>query len=80
MDRLIANENKIAAMVVSIGGTPAPIIRSIAQYAPEFVSFFASQETFDQVTSIKTELLKNGIVIMSEITITDNVNDLLCCH
>lgn len=80
MDRLIANENKIAAMVVSIGGTPAPIIRSIAQYAPEFVSFFASQETFDQVTSIKTELLKNGIVIRSEITITDNVNDLLCCH
>lgn len=80
MDQITIDEGKIAAMVVSIGGTPAPIIKSIARYAPEFVSFFASQATADQVASIKTELLKSGIAIKSEITITDDVNDLLYCH
>lgn len=80
MDQITVEKGKILAMIVSIGGTPAPIIKSIAQYGPEFVSFFASQATVDQIASIKTELLKSGVVIKSEVTITDNVNDLLYCH
>lgn len=65
------------AMILSVGGTPQPIIKSIIEYAPEFVSFFASQDTCDLVTTIKTE---TGINFKSEITLVDNVNDLLHCH
>ncbi len=72
--------DKISAMIVSLGGTPAPIIKSISHYQPEFVSFFASQDTFEQIAAIRSDLSCLGIKIKSEVTITDNVNDLLQCH
>jgi hypothetical protein len=68
------------AMIISVGGTPQPIIKSICKYKPEFISFFASQDTCDLVASIKAEVSKNGLGIKSEITLADNVNDLLYCH
>lgn len=68
------------AMIISVGGTPAPIIKSIVEYKPEFISFFASQDTCDLVASIKTEVVNHGLSIKSELTLADNVNDLLHCH
>jgi CRISPR-associated protein (TIGR02710 family) len=68
------------AMIISVGGTPAPIIKSICEYKPEFVSFLASQDTGDHVAQIKSEIFKNGLQTKSEMTLTDNVNDLLHCH
>ncbi|MEO0249207.1 MAG: TIGR02710 family CRISPR-associated CARF protein, partial [candidate division WOR-3 bacterium] len=68
------------AMIVSVGGTPAPIIKSIVEHQPEFVSFLASQETTDQVAFIKTEAARGGVRVKAEITITDDVNDLFHCH
>lgn len=68
------------AMIISVGGTPQPIIKSICEYKPEFISFFASQDTCELVASIKAEINKNGINTKSEITLADNINDLLHCH
>jgi hypothetical protein len=47
-------------MIVSVGGTPAPIIKPICEYEPEFISFFATQETCDLVKGIKDDVL-NGL-------------------
>lgn len=68
------------AMVISVGGTPAPIIKSICEYQPEFVSFFASQDTVDTISGIKNEVKQNRVAFKSELTLADDVNDLLHCH
>jgi|GEM_PF-2582665 len=35
----------IKAMLLSVGGTPEPLVKSIEHHRPEFVCFFASQGT-----------------------------------
>lgn len=72
-------DTKISAMVISIGGTPAPIIKSIGHYEPEFISFLASQDTSDNVTDIKRACRAENVTFKSEITVVENVNDLLHC-
>lgn len=69
----------IKAMIISVGGTPEPIIKSIAEYLPEFVSFFASQDTCDKVSEIKKGLQEAKHTIKNEITLADDVNDLYHC-
>ena len=69
----------IKAMIISVGGTPEPIIKSIAEYRPEFVSFFASQDTCDKVSEIKRGLQEAKHTIKNEITLADDVNDLYHC-
>ncbi len=66
-------------MIISVGGTPEPIIKSITEYRPEFVSFFASQDTCDKVSDIKKGLQEAKHGIKNEITLVDNVNDLYHC-
>ncbi len=81
MDTIKDSERpKRLAMVISVGGTAEPVIKSISTYKPEFTSFFVSQDTNDQVSEIKAELKNSGFRIKSEVTITDDVNDLLHCH
>ena len=74
------NTSGVKAMIVSVGGTPAPLIKSISEYRPEFVSFFASQDTSDRVKEIKDEAAAMGIKLKSELTLADDVNDLFHCH
>lgn len=47
---------KIKAMVVSVGGAPAPIIFSLNQSRPEYICFFASKQT---QKIIEEEILPN---------------------
>lgn len=69
----------IKAMIISVGGTPAPIIKSITEYRPEFVSFFVSQDTYDYVQEIKKGIREAKVSIKNEITLADDVNDLYHC-
>lgn len=69
----------IRAMIISVGGTSAPIIKSITKYRPEFVSFFASQDTYDYVLEIKKGVQEANHSIKNEITLADDVNDLYHC-
>jgi CRISPR-associated protein (TIGR02710 family) len=68
------------AMIVTVGSTPAPLIKALCEYRPEFVSFFVSQGTAAAVVEITRAVTDTGLVFKSEMTITDNVNDLLHCH
>lgn len=75
----VGDNKMISAMIISVGGTIAPIIKSITEYRPEFVSFFASQDTCDYVLEIKKGLQETSHTIKSEITLADDVNDLYHC-
>jgi len=79
MDSEIEKETMIGAMIISIGGTPAPIIKSIIHYRPEFISFLASQDTFHNASDIKKACQEKSVNFRSEVTMVDNVNDLLHC-
>lgn len=69
------------AMIVTVGGTPQPIIKVISKYNPQFVSFLASQQSVDLVGEIRKEIRKTtGQDIESEITIVDDINDLYHCY
>jgi len=69
----------IRAMIISVGGTTEPITKSITEYRPEFVSFFASQDTCDKISEIKRELQEAKLSIKNEVTLADDVNDLYHC-
>jgi len=80
MDSEIEKETVVDAMIISIGGTPAPIIKTIIHYRPEFISFLASQDTIYNVSDIKKACQDQSVNFKSEVTIVDNVNDLLHCY
>lgn len=70
----------LKAMIISVGGTPQPIIKSISKFKPEFVSFLSSQETFDKVAEIKSGLREMGSDMRSKLTLVDNPDDLFHCY
>ena len=41
---------KIRVMIVSVGGTPAPIIFSLNKARPEYICFFVSKDTMRLVS------------------------------
>ncbi|MBT73369.1 MAG: TIGR02710 family CRISPR-associated protein [Gammaproteobacteria bacterium] len=65
------------AMIITVGGTPTPIIKTINEQKPVFICFLASQKTNDKVVEIKKGLTCN---VKSEVVLLDNVNDLLHCY
>lgn len=68
------------AAIVSVGGTPEPVIKALAEYVPEFIVFFASQDSLDRISIVKQTLHEKDIGYQSEVTLVDDVNDLLHCH
>lgn len=69
----------IKAMLLSVGGTPEPLLKSIEHHQPQFVCFFASQATNDITTRVRDSLKKEP-TIMFATELVDNENDLLECH
>lgn len=83
MDRITTpcKEKKASkAMIISIGGSPGPIIKTILNFKPEYVSFFSSQDTFGFISEIKLKTGESGIKISAEVTIVEDVNNLVHCH
>jgi len=66
------------AMIVSLGGTPQPVIVAINYYKPEFVCFFASEQSVELVYEVKQKVdaasFRNGKEIVKD------PNDLLACY
>lgn len=78
---MIMNKNRPAgAMIISVGGTPEPLVKTIAHHNPEFVCFFASQGTLDKTVQVKENLGELAKAIRFETELVDNENDLLECH
>lgn len=68
------------AIIVSLGGSPEPIVKTIEAHAPEFVCFLASQQSVDLVGEVKARLREKGIVIRDYKIIVDDANDLIHCY
>jgi CRISPR-associated protein (TIGR02710 family) len=69
------------AMIISLGGTPEPLVRSIAKHRPQFVSFLASQESVVVLGKVK-ELLEAQDHPFPDhrVVLVENVNDLVHCY
>ncbi len=70
---------RIRAMVISVGGTPAPVIHSLNRSKPEYVCFFVSKESKKMV---EQEILPNLLFkpIYSDLIITQNAELLTDCY
>lgn len=68
------------AVIASVGGTPEPVAKALIEHTPDFTVFFASQDSLDKVVLIKGLVRKCGAELKSEVTIVEDVNDLLHCH
>ena len=68
------------AMIISVGGTMEPIVFSIRKHRPEFVCFFASQETFDNAAKVKEMLKGERVIFDSYPAVVDDPNDLMRCY
>ncbi len=70
-----------AAMIISLGGTPEPIVRAIAEHRPRLVCFLASQQSVNLLGQVQ-ELLRQGEFALDEsrVVLVDNVDDLVHCY
>lgn len=64
------------ALIVSVGGSPEPIVFSIQQRSPERVCFFASQQSVDLIGDIK----KSVPSITDHKVLVDDAEDLTHCY
>lgn len=72
-------EYKTKALLISVGGTPAPIINSIIQQQPEYIFFFASEQTRNQIDKdILPKLTYQHKAY--DLIITPSAEDLLGCY
>jgi len=74
------NNQSVGAMIISVGGTPEPLVKTIEHHRPEFVCFLASQGTLDKTVQVKQSLGDLAKGIRFETELVDNENDLLECH
>ncbi len=70
------------ALILSVGTTPEPLAKSIANIQPSFVCFLASQDTVEKVASVKGILQQGNAwqTFQDYKVITDNPNDLVVCY
>ncbi|MEZ0329684.1 MAG: TIGR02710 family CRISPR-associated CARF protein [Dissulfuribacterales bacterium] len=69
------------AMIISLGGSPQPVITSIIKYRPLFISFLVSHDTCNLIADIEKTLTQDHeIHYKKEITLVDDVNELMHCY
>lgn len=68
------------AMIISVGGTPDPIVHSLLDHRPEYVCFFASQQSLDKIGEIKTRIGEAGLCIEDYKVICDDAENLEHCY
>jgi CRISPR-associated protein (TIGR02710 family) len=64
-------------MIMSVGGSPEPLVASLNKYEPQYVCFFASQQSIDMVPRIKDRLTFSP---QDYKVIVDNAEDILECY
>ena len=79
------------AMIISVGGTPEPIIKSINTYRPDIVHFMPSQSSITQIgeitaktkiapAQIKTKILEDHQSLVSAFKGTPGYKFTKNCH
>lgn len=62
---------KIKAMIINLGGTTEPVIKSISKHKPKYISIIASQDSINQISSINEEI-KNFNVKIKKFIVDDH--------
>ncbi len=65
-------------LILSLGGTPDPLIRSLREHKPRAVCFFASQESIDLVSEVKKKA--TGLNFRDYKVIIEDINDVTHCY
>jgi CRISPR-associated protein (TIGR02710 family) len=68
------------AMIVSLGGSPEPLIKTLTEQKPAIVCFLASQASVDLVGKIKEEAAKNEVSFQDHKVLVEDINDLAHCY
>lgn len=68
------------AMIISVGGTPEPVVVSLLEHRPDYICFFASQQSVDKIGEIKERVKAGGHQLADYKVICDDVNDLVHCY
>ncbi|MBK7996645.1 MAG: hypothetical protein IPK14_25735 [Blastocatellia bacterium] len=45
-------------LIISVGGTEAPIVKSIGQHKPQYICFLCSQKTVELIPNIRKMLVE----------------------
>lgn len=75
---MIGGVSVAEGMIITVGGTPQPIIKTILEHQPSFVCFLTSQDSVDKVTEVKEGL--GQLEKRDRKVIVDDVNDLVNCY
>lgn len=67
------------AMIISVGGSPEPIVTSLLKHLPDFVCFFATQRSMDLIGGIKEKTKEQAVAFDDCKVIADDENDLVYC-
>ena len=71
--------DKASALVITVGGSPEPIIHSLSQHRPEAIYFIASSGSKGEVPSILQEAYHDGCEAKQHTFVVDDPNDLVSC-
>src|SRR2546428_8912826 len=68
------------AMIVSLGGSPEPLIKTLSEQCPQIVCFLASQESVDLVGKVKDGATSAGVSFRDYKVLVEDINDLAHCY
>jgi CRISPR-associated protein (TIGR02710 family) len=68
------------AMIISIGGTPEPIVASLLEHKPDFVCFLVSQQSVDILGEVKNLARGKDFRFEDYKVICDDADDLVLCY
>lgn len=68
------------AMIVSLGGSPEPLIKTLGEHRPQLVCFLASQESVDLVGQVKDGVAAVGVSFRDHKVLVEDINDLAHCY
>ena len=73
--------NEISALIMTVGGSPEPLIKSICHFKPGWVVFIASNESIEQIPLIKAQLRESACPRFKDHKIlVENINDATHCY
>ena len=76
----MVEKGKERVLIVSLGGTPEPIIESIKRHRPKLICWFASERSVEKLGEIKEAIRKSGFTSETKLFVVENPDDLINCY
>lgn len=74
----------VTSLIVSVGGTVAPVVKTISEHNPQYVCFFCSQLSVEKIPEIRQQLAEqlgeNKPTFTAHKVMVDDENDLIHCY